>query len=98
MSQTRARLKRRIGYEDSAPRCETCADFRPAGMHLIDSLPHWHHARCVKFRFQPRPQGCCDHWTGRDGARLDGAQELTALEIAHLIGGRALREAKRECN
>jgi len=59
------------GYEPDTPRCATCKHFRSAGLHLSDSTPHFHHARCMRHDFKPDDHGCCNTWEGKDGSTLE---------------------------
>jgi hypothetical protein len=65
-------LKAKIGYEEKTPTCASCGFFKPAGAHLVNSLPRGHNAQCSQFHFTPKPSACCDHWKGADGSALDG--------------------------
>lgn len=69
----RSALKRRkaAGYEADTPRCANCKHFRQAGNYLINSLPHFSHARCTRHDFKPDDHGCCDTWEGKDGSTLE---------------------------
>jgi hypothetical protein len=60
-------IKLAVNYDDNVPRCDSCVHFRQAGLHLVNSLPRHHRARCVKHEFEPKACGVCDTWKSRDG-------------------------------
>lgn len=66
-----SKLKAKWGYERSVPRCETCTQYRKPGYYLRDSLPRTTPPQCKAGAFEVRPAGCCDRWTGVDGATLE---------------------------
>jgi len=73
-SKRNVAIKAAINYDPDVPRCDSCTSFRQAGTHLVNSIPRFHHARCVKHGFQPKACGCCDTWQGRDGDTLTDIQ------------------------
>lgn len=67
------RLRKLWGYEADVPRCGNCKQYLKAKNRLVDGDLVRMPARCGAGRFTVDENGCCDHWVGRDGVRLDTA-------------------------
>lgn len=68
-----SKLRKRVRYEKSVPRCATCQSFQPSRTYLIDSLPRQSQPYCNQFHFSVRPAGVCDFWQSPDGQQLEAA-------------------------
>lgn len=58
---------KKVGYEPSVPRCDTCKHYRGAQIKLFNSLPVSFDRRCLEHATRVTPVGVCDTWTGKNG-------------------------------
>jgi hypothetical protein len=72
MSHT-SRKRKRVEYDSSPPRCETCKHYRKPGFYLINSLPRTSPPQCKEFGFSVNPIAVCKAWAGADGSTLEPA-------------------------
>ena len=65
------RLRQKVNYEVSTPRCGTCVHFNPPKVELQDSLPVRRLPMlCGLHGFTIKRHGLCDTWKGKDGSVL----------------------------
>jgi hypothetical protein len=81
VKELRAQIKMKVvtakdeqGYDPDPPRCFTCVYCR-RNRNKCPCMPHSDVLMCTFGNFKINPAGLCDKWHGRDGTKLEGADD-----------------------